>query len=106
MSHHAAVTRSAEGLVGAAEAIAELAAALGGRGPFAIETRNLLVNAALAVSSATLREESRGTHFRRDHPERDDRGWRGHLVWRRGEGAPTLAPVTEPETIPQPEAGR
>ena len=105
MSHHAAVTRSLEGLLGAAEAIAELASTLGGRGPFAIESRNLLVNAALAVASATLREESRGTHFRRDHPDRDDAHWRTHIVWTRG-ADPALHPVTTAETIPLPEHGR
>lgn len=85
MSRNAAVTRSLEELLGAAEGIAELAAGLGGRGLHAVETRNLLVNAALIVAAAAEREESRGTHYRRDHPNRDDDRWRLHLLWRRGE---------------------
>jgi L-aspartate oxidase len=85
MGRHVAVTRSAEGLAGAASGIAQLAETLGGTDLHSIETRNLLVNAALIVEAAMMREESRGTHFRSDHPDRDDEHWRAHLVWRRGE---------------------
>lgn len=98
MSHRAAVTRSAEGLRAAGSRIASLAASLGGGGPQALETRNLLTNAAVSVSSALLREESRGTHFRTDHPERDDEHWRVHTVWRRGEDV-----RFEPVRIPAPD---
>ncbi|MBN1192369.1 MAG: L-aspartate oxidase [Coriobacteriia bacterium] len=84
MGRHAAVTRYAEGLAGAAEGIAQLAEGLGGSDLHAVETRNLLLNASLTVSAATVRQESRGTHFRSDHPDRDDDRWRMHLIWRRG----------------------
>ncbi len=84
MSRHVAVVRSAEGLAEAAQGIADLAAALGGVGAYAIETRNLLANAALIVAAARVREESRGAHFRSDHPERDDESWGRRLVWRSG----------------------
>ncbi len=84
MSRHVGVTRLLEGLEGAAEGIAELASGLGGSDLHAIETRNLLVNASLVVAAARLREESRGTHFRSDHPERDDEHWRQHVIWQRG----------------------
>lgn len=87
MSRHAAVTRSADGLAGAAGGIAELASTLGGNDLHAIETRNLLLNAALITAAATARTESRGTHFRSDYPARDDASWRNHLVWRRGAAA-------------------
>ena len=102
MSDHVAVTRSAEGLAKAAEGLENLSALLGGEHPHDIETRNLLVNAALVTGAARLREESRGTHFRTDHPDRDDATWRVHAVWRRGE-APWLVPVEGPETIPNAE---
>jgi L-aspartate oxidase len=95
MSRHVAVMRSAEGLAEAAESIETLASSLGGVGAYAIETRNLLVNAGLIISAARAREESRGAHFRSDHPERDDAGWRSHLVWRRGEEV-RLEPVPPP----------
>jgi len=105
MSHHGAVTRSAHGLADAAEAIAELAGSVAGDGPHAIETRNLLVNAALTVASASAREESRGTHFRSDRPDRDDERWRSHIVWHRG-GEPRLEPITADGTISHPEGDR
>ncbi|MDO8849005.1 MAG: L-aspartate oxidase [Coriobacteriia bacterium] len=94
MSRYVGVTRSAEGLEGASEGIAELASGLGGTDLHAIETRNLLVNAALVVSTALVREESRGTHFRSDHPQRDDEHWRSHIVWRQG-AEPRMEPVPD-----------
>lgn len=83
MSRHAAVTRTAEGLAAAFDGIAQLADGLGGTNLHSVETHNLLVNAGLIVRAAALREESRGTHYRRDHPARDDSSWRVHLVWAR-----------------------
>ena len=105
MGRYAGVTRSADGLAGAAEAITELAVGLGGSGPRAIETRNVLVNSALTVAAAITREESRGTHLRTDRSERDDERWRGHLVWRRG-AEPQFVPQTADETITHTEAVR
>jgi succinate dehydrogenase / fumarate reductase flavoprotein subunit len=49
----------------------------------AFETGCLLDVAEATVASALYRTESRGTHFREDHPERDDARWLRHtLVWR------------------------
>jgi L-aspartate oxidase len=45
---------------------------------------DMLCVARLLCRAALLREESRGTHHRRDFPERDDATWRAHLVQRRG----------------------
>ncbi|MGH8825523.1 MAG: L-aspartate oxidase [Jiangellaceae bacterium] len=44
------------------------------------ETANLHAVATTLVGHATLREETRGGHWREDHPDRDDVHWRGHLV--------------------------
>ncbi len=44
---------------------------------------DMLQVAHLVADAALTREESRGTHFRMDYPERDD-GWRVHLTYRRG----------------------
>jgi L-aspartate oxidase len=40
--------------------------------------------ARLMCEAALLREESRGAHYRADHPEADD-AWLGHIVLRRDE---------------------
>ncbi|MSR74853.1 MAG: L-aspartate oxidase [Planctomycetes bacterium] len=42
------------------------------------EARNLVTVAALVLRGALWREESRGTHYRSDHPERDDARFRVH----------------------------
>jgi L-aspartate oxidase len=44
------------------------------------ELQNLLTVARLMIGSALAREESRGTHYRRDFPDRDDAHWRRHIV--------------------------
>jgi succinate dehydrogenase/fumarate reductase flavoprotein subunit len=40
-----------------------------------LDVRNLLTAARLTVASALYRRESRGSHARRDFPERDDARW-------------------------------
>ncbi|GGY31691.1 L-aspartate oxidase [Streptomyces tanashiensis] len=44
------------------------------------ETTNLLCVARVLVAAARRREETRGCHWREDHPDRDDAQWRKHLV--------------------------
>ncbi|MEX0169579.1 L-aspartate oxidase [Streptomyces sp. LMG1-1-1.1] len=46
------------------------------------ETTNLLCVARVLVAAARRREETRGCHWREDHPDRDDADWRRHLVVR------------------------
>jgi succinate dehydrogenase/fumarate reductase flavoprotein subunit len=48
-------------------------------------SRAVLVALSIA-SAAAARTESRGDHFRTDHPERDDRRWLGNLHVRLGRG--------------------
>jgi L-aspartate oxidase len=65
------------------------------------QTQNLLLAGALIARSAAWRRESRGCHFRTDHPDPVD-GLRVHDLWRRGSGEPATRPVAEgsPEAAP------
>jgi succinate dehydrogenase / fumarate reductase flavoprotein subunit len=57
----------------------------------AVELGFLLDNAEALVSAAIARDESRGAHFREDHPLRDDANWLKHsLAYRREDGSVRL----------------
>ncbi len=58
------------------------------------EVQNMLTTGLLMALSALEREESRGVHYRLDHPKRDDECWRRAIRMRRGE--PDLVVETEP----------
>jgi L-aspartate oxidase len=84
MTAGAGVVRSASSLATTADALGRLATERVSAEPSteAWETTNLHAVATALVRHATLREESRGGHWREDFPERDDEHWRGHLVSR------------------------
>jgi L-aspartate oxidase len=133
MTEGAGVVRSAASLRTAAERLerlrTEVLAAFDEHGKTAEpgvdtwEATNLLCVARALVAAALLREETRGCHWREDHPERDDDAWRRHVVVTLTPGRtlavrttdtaefpPTLGPVraaagspatTEPPSQPQ-----
>ncbi len=85
MSADAGVIRNATGLARAASTLQKLAAQRSGEpGTESWEATNLLTVASALVCAAARRTETRGAHWREDHPERDDRDWCGHLDLRLG----------------------
>ncbi|MFI5765671.1 L-aspartate oxidase [Streptomyces sp. NPDC051563] len=95
MTDGAGVLRSAASLSRAAAALEALYATalteLETHGKTAVpgtetwEATNLLCVARVLVAAAQRRAETRGCHWREDHPDRDDTAWRRHLVVRLSE---------------------
>ncbi len=58
----------------------------------ALEADHLLTFSELIVAGALERQESRGAHYRTDHPKRDDENWLKHtLVHRQEDSTPALS---------------
>lgn len=72
----------------------------------ALDVRNLLTVARLTTEAARHRRESRGAHYRRDHPAPDDRRWLVNLHQRREGRVERLyeVPVAFTRLRPAPEA--
>jgi L-aspartate oxidase len=80
MSRHVGVLRDLKGLDQAERGLADLATTLTDDASTENwEATNLLTVASALVQAARLREETRGSHWRDDFPDRDDEHWRGHL---------------------------
>jgi len=80
------VRRDAEGLEDATENIERWCRYVLARqfdDPTGWELQNMLTLARLMIRAATLREETRGSHFRNDFPQIDDARWNRHLSFRR-----------------------
>ena len=90
MTEQVGVLRTAPGLEAATVVLAELAAEAGEEGTEAWETTNLVSISGALTASAALREETRGTHWREDFPERDDAGFSGHFDVVLVDGAPVV----------------
>ncbi|MFF9408846.1 L-aspartate oxidase [Streptomyces anandii] len=116
MTEGAGVLRSAASLTQAADRLerlhAEARGALEENGKTAEpgvdtwEATNLLCVARVLVAAARLREETRGCHWREDRPERDDDGWRRHIVVRLNPDRTPAVHTTDTADFPptRPEA--
>lgn len=97
MTSRVGVLRNAAGLDEAATMLDKL----GGRTAELVdlaawETTNLLTVAEALTEAARGREETRGSHWRDDHPERDDDRWAGHFDTVMTDGVAEIAFVPAP----------
>ena len=82
MTSRVGVLRSADGLRTALDSLAAIAAEPADAvDQDAWETTNLHTVSTLLAAAAHLREETRGSHWREDFPDRDDAHWAGHIDW-------------------------
>jgi L-aspartate oxidase len=79
MTERVGVLRSADGLSLALKDLEAVAETPGLEGTAAWETTNLVSISAALTTAAALREETRGSHWREDFPERDDDRFAGHF---------------------------
>jgi L-aspartate oxidase len=98
MTERVGVLRTADGLTLAAKHLEELAATGGEEGTAAWETTNLVTLSAALTVAAQLREETRGSHWREDFPERDDADFAGHFDVVLVDGAPQASFRPSPAT--------
>ena len=80
MTTGAGVIRGATGLADAAGRLEKLIAQGSDKpGTAAWEATNLVTVGSALIAAAAEREESRGSHWRQDHPDRDDTRWMGNV---------------------------
>jgi L-aspartate oxidase len=79
MTEQAGVLRSATGLASALQELEALADKPGELGTAAWEATNLVTISTALAGAASLRQETRGSHWREDFPARDDERWAGHV---------------------------
>ena len=102
MTTRVGVLRNAAGLAEALAFLGSLDHGAAEVGPDAWETTNLLTVSTALAEAAALRTETRGSHWREDHPDRDDTK-AGHVdSWLDADGRVavewTYAPSTDPST--------
>jgi L-aspartate oxidase len=99
MTSQVGVLRSAGGLADASQLLDKLAGVPAGAiDQESWETTNLLTISGALADAAALREETRGSHWREDFPERDDTGFAGHFDTVMSDGASTTEFVPTPAT--------
>jgi len=98
MRSSAGPLRDADGLQAGSRALAAWPQQADPDQPDAITAANAALVARLILAAATLRQESRGGHFRTDHPQQRE-VWRVHSVQTNG-----AAPFSVETVAPQPTA--
>jgi L-aspartate oxidase len=99
MTSRVGVLRHASGLSEADGLLDKLGGVAAGEVDLASwETTNLLTVAGALADAALLREETRGSHWREDFPDRDDARWAGHFDVTLRDGAATCEFVPAPAT--------
>ena len=92
MTSRAGVLRSADGLTEVGEMLDKLAQTTTDViDQDSWETTNLLTVSAVLAEAASGREETRGSHWREDFPDRDDERWSGHYDAVMADGETTLS---------------
>ncbi|HET6937471.1 MAG TPA: FAD-binding protein, partial [Nocardioides sp.] len=102
MTAQAGVLRNAAGLAMAAAELDKLAGvAADVVDAESWETTNLVTISTGLADAAALREETRGSHWREDFPERDDERFAGHfdVVMRDGEMELVFVPTPATDTL-------
>jgi L-aspartate oxidase len=105
MTSKVGVLRTADGMTEAAARLADLSAVEGGVGTDDWETSNVLTISAGLCAAAMMRQETRGSHWREDFPDRDDASWAGHVDVRLGPDGLALTFAAVPASDGTPVAG-
>jgi len=98
MSDEVGVLRSATGIAAALDELGVLSQEHGEVEVAAWEASNLVTISTALARAALMREETRGSHWREDFPERDDARFAGHIDVRLIDGEPVLEFQPSPAT--------
>jgi L-aspartate oxidase len=104
MTKRVGVLRTADGMAHAAIKLRGLETRVATDvGPEEWEATNLLTISSALTAAAALREETRGSHWREDFPQRDDEHWAGHfdVVLRDGGLDVTFRPAPATDGVTQ-----